>query len=713
MNSVMRKILLTGWLIGLTVFAHSQWTWRSPVPQGNDLNVIRIRNDNSIWAAGFVGTVMHSQDEGLSWEIANLAEHDKYTDFIGLDWPDDSTGFAVDKYGYIYKTMDAGITWDSIYREMEEDQNASCFTDTQHGFVVCSRGKIIRTLDGGNTWVPYYFGKPVNLNCVCFTTSLTGYAAGLYGYILKTVNGGDDWVSVYTDSTIMLRSMVFTGTNTGYVAGDKGLVMKTTDGGSTWSRQNLNDTATFSSIAMFGPDTLIINGIEHSTITPYSGPVKYLTTNGGISWTRIQLPAGSPFTRYITAQTGGIAYAAGDWGCIEKTTDYGNSWESLSTWVAPPIAWGSAIHGIHFPTAQTGYAVINHRMGGLGEILKTVDGGATWFIQDTSSQFPGSWAVDFFNTNMGCIGGNNIYTTIDGGLTWVLRMSYLGFDGVRSLSHTVNGVMVAVGYEGSFLRSTDFGQSWSFLTGVPNLDYRSVCFSDATHGFAAGNSSLLMTSDAGATWNVIKEGFYVYAIDFPTPDKGFAVGSNGLILQTTDGGITWEQHNFPTTDNLYDVHFYDADTGYAVGGTEIITGLILKTTDGGTNWHQQFIPSNWPLYAVATTGNNASTGGLWCFLFGTTNGGIQVSAGPWLNPRVANALVFPNPSSDKITILNERTYTNETKISVFTLTGKLVISEVVKNLEKVEVDVSLLAPGTYFVRIESDNAVEVEKLVIL
>jgi hypothetical protein len=281
-----------------------------------------------------------------------------------------------------------------------------------------------------------------------------------------------------------------------------------------------------------------------------------------------------------------------------------------------------------------------------------------------------------------------------------------------SISHTINGVMVAVGYDGTFLRSTDFGQSWSYLTGVPNLNYRSVCFADANNGFAAGNTTLLRTTDAGVTWNVIKEGFNICAIDFPTPDKGFAVGADGLILQTTDGGDTWDEQNFPTTDALLAVRFYDADTGYAVGGTLAITGLVLKTTDGGASWHKQFIPVNYPLYAVATTGNCAFTGGLWCLLFGTTNGGIQVSTGPWANSQVDNAILFPNPSTNKITILNKQKFPKETSITVYTVTGKSVISEVVKSQDRVEMDVSALPPGAYLVRIQSGEAIEIKKSVI-
>ncbi|MFZ4522512.1 MAG: YCF48-related protein [Bacteroidales bacterium] len=706
------KIILTTGLLFFSLIVFAQWTWRNPLPQGNDLNIIRIKNDHSVWAVGAVGTIMHSEDEGLTWAIKNLVEHARYTNFIGLDWPADSTGFAVDEYGYIYKTMDAGITWDSMYWETDEYLNASCFPDVQHGFVVCSGGKIIRTLDGGYTWAPYYFQKPINLNCVYFASSLVGYTAGSYGYILKTTNGGNDWNAVHVDSSMRLRSMVFTGTNTGFVTGDNGLVMKTTDGGSTWTSQHLSDSASFSSIAMFSPDTLILTGSEFGVVSMYSGEVKYLSTDGGNTWNRLQLPVGSPFTRNISAQSGGTAYATGYWGYIEKTSGYGNSWASLSTWVAPLLAWGAGIFGIDFPTAQTGYAAIDEGEANDGRILKTVDGGATWFLQDTATQFQGFRAVDFINENIGCIGGVDIYSTFDGGQTWILRMSDLGWHGVMSISHTDNGVFVAVGYDGLFLRSTDYGQSWAYVTGVPNLNYRSVCFADANNGFAAGNSTLLKTTDAGATWSVFSEGFYISAMDFPTPDRGFAVGVDGLILQTTDGGASWEQHNFPTTDNLFAVHFYDADTGYAVGGTEMITGLILKTTDGGVTWHKQFIPSNWPLYAVATTGNCATTGGAWCLLFGTTNGGIQVSTGPRANSQVFNSIIFPNPSTNKITILDKRKFPKERTITIYTITGISVISEVVNNRDRVEVDVSTLPPGTYFVKIQAGEAVEVKKLVI-
>src|SRR5580700_299547 len=62
----------------------------------------------------------------------------------------------------------------------------------------------------------------------------------------------------------------------------------------------------------------------------------------------------------------------------------------------------------------------------------------------------------------------------------------------------------------------------------------------------------------------------------------FAVGDNGTIVRTMDGGATWVQISSGTNAALNGASFAEANTGIAVGSA----GAILRTTDGGATWIQ-------------------------------------------------------------------------------------------------------------------------------
>lgn len=90
-------------------------------------------------------------------------------------------------------------------------------------------------------------------------------------------------------------------------------------------------------------------------------------------------------------------------------------------------------------------------------------------------------------------------------------------------------------------------------------------------------------------------GFTVLDVDYFDNNNAIAVGSDGGIAKTTDGGSNWTYGVFtfinPTngfiTKGLFnDVHFITATIAYAVGSN----GLMVKTTDAGLNWSQVITP---------------------------------------------------------------------------------------------------------------------------
>ena len=84
------------------------------------------------------------------------------------------------------------------------------------------------------------------------------------------------------------------------------------------------------------------------------------------------------------------------------------------------------------------------------------------------------------------------------------------------------------------------------------------------------------------------------AVHFPNVSTGYAVGGNGLILKTVNGGNNWVALTSGTTSILYSVFFTDADTGHAVG----TSGTVLKTTDGGITWSSQKLSTTGRLTSV-------------------------------------------------------------------------------------------------------------------
>lgn len=75
-------------------------------------------------------------------------------------------------------------------------------------------------------------------------------------------------------------------------------------------------------------------------------------------------------------------------------------------------------------------------------------------------------------------------------------------------------------------------------------------------------------------------------VDFITDNTGIAVGDNGTILRTTDGGLNWEQIAISYTNNLNGLAFSDLNIIFVVGSG----GLVLKSVDQGLTWNPLNIP---------------------------------------------------------------------------------------------------------------------------
>lgn len=64
--------------------------------------------------------------------------------------------------------------------------------------------------------------------------------------------------------------------------------------------------------------------------------------------------------------------------------------------------------------------------------------------------------------------------------------------------------------------------------------------------------------------------------------NGWAVGDNGVILNTSDGGQNWTSQTSGTTERLNAIFFIDVNYGWSAGGS--LNHALLRTINGGVTW---------------------------------------------------------------------------------------------------------------------------------
>ncbi|HUW13030.1 MAG TPA: YCF48-related protein, partial [Anaerolineae bacterium] len=128
-------------------------------------------------------------------------------------------------------------------------------------------------------------------------------------------------------------------------------------------------------------------------------------------------------------------------------------------------------------------------------------------------------------------------------------------------------------------------------------DFTDVQFVDPNHLWAVGTEGLLLHSvDGGTYWQMqdARTSEDLQAIHSIDDDRAWAVGGGGVILHTENGGHTWVMQDSGTTAALHDLCLQEAGSGWAVGAG----GTILHTGDGGLNWQGQASGSNRDLLAL-------------------------------------------------------------------------------------------------------------------
>jgi len=195
--------------------------------------------------------------------------------------------------------------------------------------------------------------------------------------------------------------------------------------------------------------------------------------------------------------------------------------------------------------------------------------------------------------------------TEDGGETWTTADPFTtkALLGVTAAGDT----QIVVGQQGTIFRRVE-GADWKQVEAGLTQRIMDVGLNDSGLGYIVGEFGFMAKSeDAGLTWTMVtkdwesvnEEGYEPHLYSAVVKDDGtiFVAGEFGLIMMSTDRGRSFKQVH-GGDQGVFDLHFAnDGDgtsSGYAVGQE----GLVLKTIDGGATWSSVAVDTSSNLLGV-------------------------------------------------------------------------------------------------------------------
>ncbi len=209
---------------------------------------------------------------------------------------------------------------------------------------------------------------------------------------------------------------------------------------------------------------------------------------------------------------------------------------------------------------------------------------------------------------------------------------------VPDLSDAASNTIIAAGVSGGIWKSTDKGVTWNFksskssilsVTSIaqdPRPGFQNIWYAvggefDANSARARGGNAFFYgggfykSTDAGENWSLISinltapngtswNSVFSYAskvIVSPVSGNVFVCSNAGVILKSTDGGLTWTINSGQLNDHYY-TDLVVNQNGVMVsylsqlkynGGTNATTPGIFKSTNDGITW-TNVTPNNFP-----------------------------------------------------------------------------------------------------------------------
>lgn len=423
--------------------------------------------------------------------------------------------------------------------------------DSAHAVCVGRGGVVRTTTDGGSSWSLLTIAEGRDFRSVCVLPPSGYIAVGDSGIIFRSIDFGVSWQQISVEIKQSLYSI--DGINGAYVVvGQNATVLRSEDSGLTWQPVVMPLKSMLYAVHSVGNNVVVCVG-ENGAILR--------SQDSGKTWNSVTSPVTSALWCITPPLIDGLLFAAGDRGTILRSANVGMSWDTVSSDTSV------SIRSLYFRPNKGLIALAANAQGDCFAVT-SLDSGQTWssksrLLEQTSN---GSVSNDEMLEIRAGLKGSIVVNYRDDSGTWKNRLAYSG----------------GTAYIHRILRSGKkifaFGSCAAYFSPDKNQIYHPVVF---------------VSQDDGIVWNyhILSDTIDVQwgAFDADSPDSSTIIvgGNKGMLLYSSDGGVSWRTQRLPDKESISDIDFYDHNNGII---TLQADNLAYRTQDGGQHWQRLNLP---------------------------------------------------------------------------------------------------------------------------
>lgn len=378
--------------------------------------------------------------------------------------------------------------------------------------------------------------------------------------------------------------------------------------------------------------------------------------------------------------------------------------DAKSQWMESEFVSGTSLYKVEFPAENAAYI-----SGDLGSFYKSTDAGETWNSIYDFGPFNSIVDLKFINADTGFVVAFENMRTFDGGYSW----NSIGLGAKLTITQNTLYKSFVSNDTSYIVKSTDYGDSWQTLfinVQTANQPYR-LSFIDTITGYIIHPNELdrlYKTINGGISYDTIIgwSGPMQLQEEFVFTDtlNGYLFGSWGSESHPTR---TWYESVITVPIDLdgfgvLPVLDLDFNTDYLYASS--LYGKIFYSLNKGQNWIEQTTPVSGPITSISFANNEKGIAVCGDKVLFTNNGGFvglkEIDQ--------SNFTIYPNPASDFIIIENTNEFEIE-NVALLDLEGNVIKSIL---LDIKELEITELPSGIYFIRIEGKNEIWMEKIIV-